>query len=231
MDRLRRFFINMDRTAARTIGVTLVLLILVIALLVAGRSGGFMDLETLQAALVDLRTSGISFPIVVLIFCIGAFLGAPQFGLFAAVVAAFGPWQGAIYSWGGTMISSALTFWVGRLGGETAVRRYGGAGVNALSAFVGRNAFTASAVIRLVPTAPFILVNMAFGASSAGFLNFLGGTAIGIVPKIAVVAFAGQTVFAVMAGRPWLAALALAMLAALWLSLAVISRRYFLSRQ
>ena len=46
--------------------------------------------------------------------------------------------------------------------------------------------------MRLVPTGPFILVNMAAGISSVRFRSFLIGTALGIIPKIAVVALLAQ---------------------------------------
>ncbi|MEL7480846.1 MAG: VTT domain-containing protein [Pseudomonadota bacterium] len=225
MTKLWQFFQSMDKTAVRAIAVTLVLMTIILGLLVAGRNGGFIDFEALERALVTLKSSPLSFLIVAAIFCLGAFLGAPQFGLFAAVIAAFGPAQGALYAWAATMVSLALTFWTGRLAGEATVHRFAGPRVNALSDFIGRNAFSASAIVRLIPTAPFIVVNMVFGVSRARFLAYWGGSALGIIPKIALVAFAGQAVFAVLDRRPWLAGAALAALAMAWLALVFAVRR------
>ncbi len=49
-----------------------------------------------------------------------------------------------------------------------------------------------SLVVRLVPTGPAILVNLAAGVSRMKFRHFVAGTAIGILPKIIVIALISQ---------------------------------------
>ena len=71
-----------------------------------------------------------------------------------------------------------------------------------MAGFIGRNAFVASAVVRNVPTGPPLMVNMAFGVSQAGFLPYWAGMAIGIVPKILLIAFAGRSLIAALTGNP-----------------------------
>ena len=65
---------------------------------------------------------------------------------------------------------------------------------------MGRNAFYASFIIRNVPSAPFIVVNMAFGAARANFAGYLAGCALGVLPKTALVAFFGGSFMAAVAG-------------------------------
>ena len=49
--------------------------------------------------------------------------------------------------------------------------------------------------MRLVPSAPFLVVNMIAGVTPMTFADFAAGTtAIGIVPKIALMALAGRSV-------------------------------------
>ncbi|MEO1015517.1 MAG: VTT domain-containing protein [Pseudomonadota bacterium] len=220
-----QFFNRMDASAWRAIGVTLGLFALVSFLFMAGRAGGLIDVDALQEALAALRASPFGLAIVIGLFCVGAFLGAPQFGLIAAVVVAFGPRTGFAYAWIATLASGALTFWTGRWAGEATFRRYAGASANRLSAFVGRNAFVASAFVRIVPTAPFIMVNMAFGVSRSRFLSYWAGLAVGVVPKTALVAFAGQGVFAALSGSPVAMALAGLAVAVLWIFLMLAARR------
>ena len=212
------FLTLMDATALRAVLVSVSLFVLAGILLVAGRAGGFVDIDAFQAMLAELRTSPFGLAIVIGVFCVAAFFGAPQFALIAAVVAAFGPWTGFGYAWIATMCSGAVTFWTGRLAGERAFRLYAGASANRLSAFIGRNAFAASALVRNVPTAPFIVVNMAFGVSQARFIEYWSGMAVGVVPKIAVVAFAGQSLYGVVSGSPLTAILAAMAAAALWIA-------------
>jgi uncharacterized membrane protein YdjX (TVP38/TMEM64 family) len=169
-------------------------------------------------------------PAVVVVFILAAFVGAPQFLLIAACVVAFGPWFGFLYAWIATVVSAAVTFYVGRAVGARSLDRFGGDALNRLSRFVGRNAFVGSFVIRNMPSAPFIVVNMAFGVSRARFASFLAGCALGVLPKTAVVAFFGGSFMTAVAGDGIWSSAILAAIGAAWLALmlgarAVLERR------
>lgn len=225
MSVLPRFLTRMDASAQRSIVITLALFGLVIAIFLVGKTGFGLNLQAVEGAIASFSESPFAPLILIAIFSVAAFLGAPQFGLIAMAVAVFGPWQGMAYSWVATMISGAVTFWVGRLAGEETFRRYAGNMANRMSSFIGRNAFTASALVRNVPTGPFLVVNMAFGISKARFLPFWAGMAIGIVPKIALVAFAGQSLIAALRGSPWIAVAAAIAAGGLWIAVMLYARR------
>ncbi|MFN3312861.1 MAG: TVP38/TMEM64 family protein [Hyphomonas sp.] len=197
-----------NTTSRRTVLLGIALLLVVLAVFGAGRAGLLPDAEEATGWMRALSDSPWGVVVVVAVFCISAFIGVPQFALIAAAVAVFGPWQGAGYSWIANMISGAVTFWVGRLAGEQAFRRYAGARVQQLSRMVGRNALAASAIVRNVPAGPFLIVNMAFGVSDAKFRDYWIGMGLGIIPKIALVAFAGRSILAGLQGNLGLAILA-----------------------
>jgi uncharacterized membrane protein YdjX (TVP38/TMEM64 family) len=226
MNTLFAFLNRMDATAWRALAVSLGLFAAVAVILIVGKTGGFGSLHDLELWLETLRGSPWGLPATIAIFCATAFIGAPQFVLIAATVVAFGPSEGFFFSWIATVVSAALTFLVGRFAGAETLRRYGGDTANRLSHFVGKNAFLASLIVRNVPTAPFIVVNMAFGVSHSGFWAFLAGCAVGVLPKTALVAFAGGSALAAMAGSPWVAIGAALAAAALWLVGMLIARRY-----
>ena len=69
-------------------------------------------------------------------------------------------------------------------------------------ALVVRNGFLASLVVRLVPFAPFVVVNMAAGVTPIGALDFAAGTAIGILPKIVLTSLAGTRSAAPLPAAP-----------------------------
>lgn len=221
----------MDKTAWRAVIVTAGLFAGMAAILVVGKlvvmsgESGEGVWSSVQNALLSLRDHPLGLPAVIAMFCAAAFIGAPQFGLIAAAVVAFGPVKGFLFAWIATMVSCALTFWVGRRVGVDTVRKYGGDGVNRLSKFIGKNDFMASMIVRNVPTAPFIVVNMAFGVSHARFWRFMAGAAIGVLPKTAIVAFGGQAVMAAIRGNPWTAVAAIVLAFVLWAPLMLFSRR------
>ena len=159
-----------------------------------------------------------------------AFVGVPQFVLIAAAVVSFGPWTGFAYSWIGTLVSALIGFGLGRWWGAGALRPVTGPKVSQFMDMIGRNGFLASLIVRLVPSAPFIVVNMAAGVTPMRLRDFAAGTAIGIVPKIALTAFSGAAVLQALHGRGgtwhWLM---LALAAALW-ALAALATRLWVRR-
>lgn len=187
-------------------------LVLVLVMFVLGKLGVLPEIDSLVQRVQAIANSPWGLPALVGLFCVGAFIGAPQFALMAAAMVAFGPMLGMLYAWGATLCSGALTYWTGRLGGHELVRRVSGRRVKAFIDFLGANAFKSSLFVRLVPAGPFILVNMAFGASRAGFASFMAGLAVGALPKLAVVALVAQGVISL--GQSSLVAGALALLAA-----------------
>lgn len=91
---------------------------------------------------------------------------------------------------------------------------------------MGKNAFLASLIVRFVPTAPFIVVNMAFGAARVNFWPFLAGLALGVLPKTAIIAFAGDGIMDALEGNLGSAALMGVIAIALWIVVAVVVRKW-----
>ncbi len=225
MSFLPTFLRRLDATATRTVVVSLALFATVMVIFLVGKTGLIFDLDWLKARMNTLADGPWGLPALIGVFIFGAFIGVPQFVLISIAVVAFGPILGFAYSWVATLVSGAVTFFTGRLAGEPAIRRYGGNFANRMSAFIGRNAFLASAIVRTFPTGPFLLVNMAFGVSQASFAHYLAGMAVGILPKLMLVAFAGQSVLSALDGRPLLAIAAAGLAIALWVVLALYARR------
>jgi uncharacterized membrane protein YdjX (TVP38/TMEM64 family) len=169
-------------------------------------------------------------PAAVAGFAAFAFLGVPQFVLIAAAVVAFGPWAGFAYSWIGTLVSSLIGFWLGRRFGARTLAHVGGEGLNRFMAMIGRNGFLASLIVRLAPSAPFIVVNMAAGVTPMRLVDFAAGTALGIVPKIALTAFAGASVVKALGGGGIEQWLTLALAAALWIGAGLLARAWIRRR-
>ena len=185
----------------------------------------------LEAWLGGFRHGPWGLPAAVIVFTVAAFFGAPQFILIAACVVAFGPWFGFLYSWIATVASAAVTYWMGRGPTARVLERHGGKTVGRLTRFVGQNAFYASFMIRNVPSAPFIVVNMAFGAARASFPGFLAGCALGVLPKTALVAFFGGSFMTAVSGDGvWTSAI-LAGVALAWLGLMLGVREWVRRRE
>ena len=225
--RLLHFVSNMDAKAWLT---ALIMFLLAggvgFIFIVAIGALGFKGEALVEQWLGFAAHSPYALVIAVGVFAVLAFAGVPQVVLIAAAVVAFGPWMGAAYSWVGTMVSACIGFALGRGFGARLIRNYGGEGVNKFIGLIGRNGFLASLVVRLVPAAPFVAVNMAGGATPMKFRAFLAGTAIGIVPKIVLTATAGNSVVNARQGALVLNLLVLAAVLAIWLGAGLMARKW-----
>ncbi len=159
-------------------------------------------------------------------FTLLATLGVPQIVLITAMVAAFGPWAGLFYSWSGKLLACSIGFAVGRRFGAEWVARHSSVRVQDIMRRLARRGFWASALIRLVPTVPSVLINIAAGATPIRFRDFLAGTALGSVPKMALLAFGGHAAMVAVRENSGWAWAALALIIALWAALAFIGRRW-----
>jgi uncharacterized membrane protein YdjX (TVP38/TMEM64 family) len=231
MRRLMQFLSNMDAQAWRTLAISFVLfggvgLVFVFGAQVLGFDGEASVEQWLGAA-----SGPWALPVAVAAFAVLAFVGVPQFMLIAAAVVAFGAGAGLVYSWIGTMVSSLVGFYLGRAAGAKVLERFSGEGVRRFMRLIGRNGFLASLIVRLVPSAPFIVVNMAAGVTPMRVFDFTLGTAIGIVPKIVLTAFAGSSIIGLLEGEVGRNALWLGLVAVGWVGLGWVARIWLRNRE
>ena len=167
-------------------------------------------------------------PVTIILFCLLAFIGAPQWMLVAGAILAFGTVEGSILSWFASLCSASLGFFLGQILGAERLSRVDDKLVQKLSNAVRKNGFMTSLVVRLVPTGPAILVNLAAGVSRMKYRHFLSGTAIGIIPKILIIALVGQGIISGLSGS--YLAVGFAALAIIAISLSWIARRRLVER-
>lgn len=195
-----KFFTEMESTSQKAVWISFALF--TVAGLVLAFGMVFVDLDqgALAGQLRLIRGAWWAPIAVTLMFTFLAFLGAPQFVLIAATVAVFGTSEGVMLSWVATMISATIGYVLGRLGGAAVAQKLlSGHGARILN-FIGKNGFLTSLIIRQVPSGPFILVNLALGASKVRASWFIAGTGIGILPKILLVAFGAHGIDQVLKG-------------------------------
>lgn len=184
---LPKFFKDMDKQAKTAILVVVAMFAVVAIMAFLGKSALNVENGEYQRLFEAISTSEWVIPIILAFFVLGSFIGVPQWALIAGMVVAFGWDKGATGAWTCTLVSASVNFWLARWIGVERVRKFGGALINRITSVIRNNGFVTSFAIRLVPTGPFVLVNMAAGVSGMRYLHFLAGTALGIIPKILIV--------------------------------------------
>jgi len=117
-------------------------------------------------------------------YVVAGLLVVPLMLLIAATGVVFGPVLGAVYALAGALLSALVTYAIGRKLGRPTVRRLAGPRLNSVSRKLARRGLLAVVLVRLVPVAPYTIVNLIAGASHIRLGDFLLGTLIGLLPGV-----------------------------------------------
>jgi uncharacterized membrane protein YdjX (TVP38/TMEM64 family) len=129
--------------------------------------------------------------IVVAVYTPASLVLFPRTLLNISSVVAFGPWRGAAYSLVGILIAALVTYLVGRLAHPRSLRRLAGRKIYRVSRTVRHAGVAGITALRLVPVAPFPVINAIAGAVRVRVFEFLLGTALGMVPGLTGAAIIG----------------------------------------
>jgi phospholipase D1/2 len=200
-----------------TVALALVLLALIWGFTPISR---FANPDAVAAAMAVISASPWRFAIV-----LGCFLGAglvvfPMLLLIIACAAVFGPVLGFVYSSAGLLASAALNYAIGAwLGREVLLNKLGRRFDSTRSALMQRGLIT-TAVVRAIPGSPFALVSVAAGASDIRFLDYLIGTAIGIMVPVVLLTVATEQTSRLLTEPSTMQFAVLAGVIALWIAVA-----------
>ena len=177
--------------------------------------------DAVKAELASLAGNPFAPAIMIGIFVVLGSLMFPVTVLIAATAAAFGPWFGFGYALIGALASALATYWVGALIGKRTLRDFLGPKLNRVRQRVARRGVIAVAAIRMVPIAPFTVINLAAGASAIPLFDYMAGTLLGMLPGMIMISAVGNQ-FAHILTSPTpvdLAVLAVAVTA--WIALSI----------
>lgn len=105
----------------------------------------------------------------------------------------FGVWLGAAAALVGGSLGAVLTFAMVRYGGGRKLRERVRAGkTQELLLMLERDATWYLILLRIVPVAPFFLINAAAGMTRIGFVQFSLATAAGLIPTTLIYALIGR---------------------------------------
>lgn len=156
--------------------VLLLLIVAAAALLRWGPPRLPIDLETLRGALAPLRESPAAPAVVVGTFVAGGVVLVPITLLTVATTLAFGPVLGFVYAILGCFSSASLGYGAGHVLGHDFVRRIAGPRLERMTRRLARHGLAAVVTVRVVPVAPFTVVNLMIGASGIRYRDFALGS-------------------------------------------------------
>jgi uncharacterized membrane protein YdjX (TVP38/TMEM64 family) len=151
--------------------------------------------EAVTAAMGAVAASPWRFAIVLGCYLVAGIVVFPVLLLMFACAAVFGPVAGFAYSTAGLLASASLNYGIGAWLGRGALTSRFGPRFEAARLALMQRGLTTTAVVRAIPGSPFALVSVAAGASDIRFVDYLVGTAIGIMVPVSVMTVATDQAF------------------------------------
>lgn len=132
-------------------------------------------------------------------YVLGGFVLVPLTLLIAITAALFGPLVAIPLALTGALASAATTFHLARRFERGWLRRHTGPRFDELAQRLAQRGLLAVLVVRLLPIAPFSVVNAAAGVARIGWRDFLLGTLLGVLPGIVLTSALIDRVLAALA--------------------------------
>ena len=120
-------------------------------------------------------------------YVVGSLLLVPITVLILATALVYGPMLGAAFSLAGCFLGAGVTYAVGYFLGKDFIRKLTGPKWKRVEEKIGRTGIVAVATLRLLPVAPFTVVNVVSGAFQVPIRDYVIGSALGMAPGILVI--------------------------------------------
>jgi len=149
------------------------------------------DVAGFTALLSELRLSAGELPVWAAVGCIllASVAAVPLGAIIVVSALLFGPWLATAYILTGATLGGAISYAIGDYLGHRGLERFAGERINRVSRRLAERGVLSVVIIRLLPIAPFAIVNMIAGASHLRGRDFILGTLLGMLPGTLVISF------------------------------------------
>lgn len=169
------------------------LAVLVIALVVLAGIWRWTSLGTqvgyseLQIWLEQIKNQPLT-PLVLLgIYLLASLLVFPITVVVGVTIVIFGPLLGFVYALLGSLAGAVITFGVGHYLGRDLMMRFHSQRLSRLGSWLAERGILTVMAMRMLPVAPFTVLNIVAGASGIRFRDFVLGSVLGMLPGLAAV--------------------------------------------
>jgi uncharacterized membrane protein YdjX (TVP38/TMEM64 family) len=177
--------------------------------------GGVIDKESVVDFFEGFEDSPYAYPLVFGVFFVSGLIAIPINLLLVAGTIVIGPLATFICGLLGALGSAAITFGLGNIVGKPILEKFAGERFQSLSEKVGSRGVFSVALIRIVPIAPFVVINMVAGFSRLRFSTFIWGSLLGMAPGmlgVVLVTYQIESAIADPSAKTWVGAIALIVL-------------------
>ena len=143
-------------------------------------------------------------------FVAGSLVVTPVTAMIALCGLLFDPWVAVLTATAGMLASTAVNHWLGARLGNAISARIPDRVTARINEFARTSDMWSLAGLRLIPIAPFTMINLVAGASGVRLMDFLAGSLIGMGPGIVLICLSVDRARAALQGdavfEPWIIA-------------------------
>jgi len=125
-------------------------------------------------------------------YLVGGLFMVPVTLLILVTALVFDPVMAFIVALSGSIGSAVIGYGMGEVFGSDVIQKLAGKRIKKVSKRIAKRGIVASAIIRIIPVAPFSIINMIAGISHVRFRDYLIGTLIGMAPGIFAITVLGD---------------------------------------
>lgn len=199
---------------------------IVIGAVIGARALDWSELPAFLDRLSAWRASPLAMLAMLACFVVGGLVVFPVNLLIAAAIVVFGPLIGAPIALAGSLASAAVLHQIGWSFPEHAWTRIASAHVERIRARIANHGVLTVAIVRVLPIAPYSIVSLVAGIAGIARAPYLAGTALGMVPGIALYALFADRAREVIANPRPLSWAMLSFAVVLILAVALLLRFY-----
>lgn len=193
-------------------------------------AGRWVSIENLTAFAGYLRGNPAAPLLVVAAYLVLGFLVVPLLPKVVATTLIFGAKMGFVYSLLGSLSSAMALYGVGRLLGKRRAQQFARSSFDTVTDHLADHGMIAMTIIRMLPLAPFTIINFVAGAIRIRVLDYTLGTIIGMTPMIFLISlFSNRLLVAIR--HPGLKSYIFLGAVALFLGFVFIVVRYWLQQR
>ena len=142
--------------------------------------------ERISVFLDSIRENPMGPLLIILTFIIGGLVMVPVMALTVATGLTFEPLQATVLTLIGSAASALITYWIGGKFESKHLSKITNTWLKRIKTKLAAGGWIAVAVVRMIPVAPFTIVNLVAGSIGVPFRDFAIGTVVGLFPGIIV---------------------------------------------
>jgi uncharacterized membrane protein YdjX (TVP38/TMEM64 family) len=153
-----------------------------------------LNRDEIRVAVGQLRDLWYGPIVFVLGFAASCVIALPA-SIFVLSAGVIWGWKlGTVYTLAGGLLGATASYFVGRFLGEGVLERFGRVG-RLVTRQVDHAGFKSLLVLRLIPGIPFAVLNYGAGVARVALPDYIGATAIGMLPSVIVFTYCADALF------------------------------------